>query len=97
MPIEYVPDRIRFRPEKMLKVGLFDTPRMFCDVYCLEPEQEQAPHTHEGADKLYYVLDGEGEFTLQLTGVDGQIVTDTFSWPSAGNAGQMLVGEDNFH
>lgn len=39
---------------------------------------------------------GEGEFTLQLTGVDGQLVTDTFSWPSAGIAGQMLVGESNF-
>jgi mannose-6-phosphate isomerase-like protein (cupin superfamily) len=64
MPIEFVPGRIQFRAEKMLKVGLFDTPRMFCDVYCLEPGQEQAPHVHEGADKVYYVIDGEGEFTL---------------------------------
>lgn len=39
---------------------------------------------------------GEGEFTMQLTGVDGQMVTDTFSWPSPGIAGQMLVGESNF-
>ena len=40
---------------------------------------------------------GEGAFTLQLTGVDGQTVTDTFSWPSSGIAGQLLVGEGNFH
>ena len=32
-----------FRPEKMSKVNLFETPRMFCDVYGLEPGQSQAP------------------------------------------------------
>jgi mannose-6-phosphate isomerase-like protein (cupin superfamily) len=64
VPIQFIPDQVRFRAEKMLKVGLFETPRMFCDVYCLEPEQEQAPHVHDGADKVYYVLDGEGVFTL---------------------------------
>jgi quercetin dioxygenase-like cupin family protein len=64
MPVQFVPDAVRFRPEKMAKVNLFETPRMFCDVYCLEPGQEQAPHAHDGADKIYYVLDGEGEFTL---------------------------------
>lgn len=40
---------------------------------------------------------GQGEFTLQLTGVDGQTVTDTFPWPGAGIAGQMLIGAGNFH
>jgi quercetin dioxygenase-like cupin family protein len=64
VPIRYVPDEIRFRPEKLAKSGLFETPRMFCDVYGLEPGQEQAPHAHDGADKIYYVLDGEGEFIL---------------------------------
>ena len=61
MPIQYVPDQIRFRPEKLSKVGLFDTPRMFCDVYCLEPGQEQKPHAHAGSDKLYAVLEGSVE------------------------------------
>jgi mannose-6-phosphate isomerase-like protein (cupin superfamily) len=59
-----VRERVQFRPEKMQKVGLFDTPRMFCDLYCLEPGQEQKPHRHEGADKIYYVIEGEGTFTV---------------------------------
>ena len=57
-------DTREFRPEKMAKVNLFETPRMFCDVYCLEPGQEQKPHAHAGADKIYYVLEGEGLFTV---------------------------------
>jgi quercetin dioxygenase-like cupin family protein len=54
----------RFSPEKMQKVNLFETPRMFCDIYCLEPGQAQKPHAHAGADKVYFVLEGEGEFTV---------------------------------
>jgi quercetin dioxygenase-like cupin family protein len=54
----------RFSAEKMQKVNLFETPRMFCDIYCLEPGQAQKPHAHAGADKIYYVLEGEGEFTV---------------------------------
>src|SRR5207245_10631814 len=54
----------RFSAEKMQKVNLFETPRMFCDIYCLEPGQAQKPHAHAGADKVYLVLEGEGEFTV---------------------------------
>ena len=50
----------RFSPEKFEKVNLFETERMFCDVYCFEPGQEQTPHKHQGADKIYYVLEGKG-------------------------------------
>jgi expansin (peptidoglycan-binding protein) len=39
---------------------------------------------------------GAGTFTIRLTGVDGQQITDTFPWPSAGIAGQMLNGHGNF-
>jgi quercetin dioxygenase-like cupin family protein len=49
-----------FLPEKFQKVNLFETERMFCDVYCFEPGQEQAPHKHAGADKIYYVIEGKG-------------------------------------
>jgi mannose-6-phosphate isomerase-like protein (cupin superfamily) len=45
-------------------VNLFETPRMFCDIYCLEPGQSQKPHAHAGADKVYFVLEGEGQFTV---------------------------------
>jgi len=29
-----------------------------------EPGQEQSPHTHGGQDKVYYVLEGKGVFTV---------------------------------
>jgi mannose-6-phosphate isomerase-like protein (cupin superfamily) len=49
-----------FSPEKFQKVNLFETYRMFCDIYCFEPGQEQTPHKHQEADKIYYVLEGTG-------------------------------------
>jgi quercetin dioxygenase-like cupin family protein len=54
----------RFSAEKMQKINLFETGRMFCDIYCLEPGQSQKPHAHAGADKVYFVLEGEGEFSV---------------------------------
>jgi hypothetical protein len=39
---------------------------------------------------------GAGTFTIRLTGVDGQQISDTFGWPAAGIAGQMLDGQGNF-
>jgi mannose-6-phosphate isomerase-like protein (cupin superfamily) len=53
-----------FTSEKMKKTNLFDTERMFCDLYCFEPGQAQKPHAHEGEDKVYYVLEGEGLFRV---------------------------------
>jgi mannose-6-phosphate isomerase-like protein (cupin superfamily) len=49
----------RFDAAKMQKINLFETPRFFCDVYCLEPGQAQKPHKHDDADKVYAVLEGE--------------------------------------
>ena len=48
----------------MQKVNLFETERMFADVYCLEPGQEQKGHAHSGADKIYFVLEGAGRFHI---------------------------------
>ena len=53
-----------FSAEKMKKVNLFDTERMFCDVYGLSPGQEQTAHAHTGSDKVYYVIDGTGRFRV---------------------------------
>ena len=53
-----VADEMTFSSEKMKKVNLFTTDRMFCDVYCFEPGQAQTPHSHAGSDKIYYVLEG---------------------------------------
>src|SRR5262245_35031207 len=51
----------RFAADKMQKVGVFETPRMFCDLYCLEPGQTQKAHSHGGADKVYLVLEGRAQ------------------------------------
>lgn len=48
----------RFSVERFQKINLFETDRMFCDVYCFEPGQEQAAHKHQGADKIYYIIEG---------------------------------------
>ena len=56
--------QIAFSSEKMKKVNLFTTDRMFCDVYCFEPGQAQTPHMHTGSDKIYYVL--EGRATIRM-------------------------------
>jgi mannose-6-phosphate isomerase-like protein (cupin superfamily) len=53
--------QVAFAPEKMKKVNLFDTERMFCDVYCFEQGQEQSTHAHKGSDKVYYVLQGTAQ------------------------------------
>lgn len=54
----------RFAADKMQKVNLFETRNFFCDVYGLEPGQEQQVHAHRDEDKLYYVLAGRGTFVV---------------------------------
>lgn len=51
-------DLRRFDAAKIQKLSLFETERFFCDIYCLEAGQSQAPHAHAGADKVYAVLEG---------------------------------------
>ncbi|MGH7848455.1 MAG: cupin domain-containing protein [Candidatus Binatia bacterium] len=55
---------MQFLPDKMKKNGIFETDRMFCDLYCFEPGQAQAAHTHDGSDKVYFVLQGRGLFQI---------------------------------
>jgi mannose-6-phosphate isomerase-like protein (cupin superfamily) len=54
----------RFADDKMQKVVLFESPRFFCDIYCLKPGQAQRVHAHPDADKIYYVLNGRA--TMQV-------------------------------
>jgi mannose-6-phosphate isomerase-like protein (cupin superfamily) len=54
----------QFAAEKMKKNNLFTTERLFCDVYCFESGQEQAVHTHNGSDKVYYVIEGTARIRI---------------------------------
>jgi quercetin dioxygenase-like cupin family protein len=60
----HLPSLTTFTAEKMRKVGLVDTPNLFCDAYCFEPGQEQAGHRHAVGDKLYYVVSGNARIRV---------------------------------
>lgn len=54
----------RFSAAKMQKNNLFTTERLFCDLYCFEPGQEQTPHSHAGSDKIYVVRSGTASIRI---------------------------------
>ena len=39
---------------------------------------------------------GTGDFTLRITSMDGQVVTQELAWPASGIGGQLLTGTTNF-
>ena len=59
-----ISDVVEFSAEKMKMNGVFETERLFCDVYCFEVGQSQSVHTHEGSDKVYFVVEGRGLFRI---------------------------------
>ena len=59
-----IKEAISFSKEKMKKNALFESPYLFYDLYCLLPGQQQKVHAHEDSDKVYYVLEGAGRFTV---------------------------------
>jgi quercetin dioxygenase-like cupin family protein len=59
-----VRDHVKVVADKMAKIGLSSTARTQLDLYCVAPGQSQTPHRHEGEDKIYYVIEGSGRFTV---------------------------------
>ena len=59
-----VSDVAEFSEEKMKKNAIFDSPHLFYDAYCLLPGQSQKVHSHEGSEKVYFVVRGAGRFTV---------------------------------
>lgn len=59
-----ISDSIQFSADKMNKVSLFSTERMFYDLYCLEPGQAQKIHSHTNSDKVYLLLEGSAVVTV---------------------------------
>jgi quercetin dioxygenase-like cupin family protein len=52
------------RADKFFKSTLFESQRLLLGLNCLEPGQAQPAHAHPGKDKFYYVIEGQGEFTI---------------------------------
>ena len=57
-------EHIGSQPEKFFKTTLWQSAHLTLGLNCLEPGQIQKVHAHDGADKIYYVLEGEGNFTV---------------------------------
>ena len=51
--------------DKMGKTALFQSPRMLVGLNAFEPGQSHALHAHQGMDKVYSVVEGEGRFLLE--------------------------------
>ena len=59
-----IEDHVKFDGARMAKIALATTTRAQLDLYCVAPGQSQKPHTHGDQDKIYYVLEGAGRFSL---------------------------------
>ena len=51
-----------FSAAKMGKATLVRGTQMMVGLNAFEPGQRHDSHVHEGADKIYFVLEGRGEF-----------------------------------
>ena len=58
-------EHAEFRPDKMGKATLFESPRLLVGLNAFEAGQMHELHVHQGMDKLYYVLEGDGIFLLE--------------------------------
>ena len=58
-------EHAEFRPDKMGKATLFESPRLLVGLNAFEPGQSHALHTHTGMDKVYQVIAGSGVFLLE--------------------------------
>jgi quercetin dioxygenase-like cupin family protein len=59
----------QWRPDKMGKATLFESARMLVGLNAFEPGQAHELHSHEGMDKMYHVLEGDGVFLLEGRGL----------------------------
>lgn len=64
MDIKDIRNSAEFSSEKMKKINMFQTERVLCDVYALEPGQGQNPHTHHDSDKIYMVITGQAKVKI---------------------------------
>jgi len=57
-------DHAEWRADKMGKRTLYQSSRLLVGLNAFEPGQAHALHAHEGMDKVYQVIEGEGQFLL---------------------------------
>ena len=57
-------DHADWRTDKMGKSTLYQSARLLVGLNAFEPGQAHALHAHERMDKVYQVIEGEGQFLL---------------------------------
>ena len=57
-------DHAEWRPDRMGKGTIFQSPRLLVGLNCFEPGQFHALHAHDRMDKVYQVVEGEGVILL---------------------------------
>ena len=70
-------ERAGSQPEKFYKTTLWQGEHVTVGLNCLEPQQTQSVHAHQGADKFYLVLEGVGRFSggdVEREASSGQLV-----------------------
>ena len=75
-------EQAEWRPDKMGKRTIYQSGRLLVGTNAFEAGQSHRLHAHAGMDKMYYVLEGEGEFLLE-----GQALPM--------KAGDLLVAPEN--
>jgi mannose-6-phosphate isomerase-like protein (cupin superfamily) len=58
-------EHAEWRPDKMGKSTIFESPRVLVGLNAFEPGQSHVLHAHVGMDKVYQVIEGEGVFLLE--------------------------------
>ena len=64
MILRSVPTKAVFSEQKMGKADLLEGEQLFSGLNCFLPGQKHALHVHPGQDKLYFVLEGQGDVTI---------------------------------
>jgi quercetin dioxygenase-like cupin family protein len=54
-----------WRADRMGKSTLFQSTHLLVGLNAFEPDQSHALHAHAGMDKVYLVVEGEGQFLLE--------------------------------
>ncbi len=72
--VQHLPARAAFSAAKMTKLDCFRSDRLLVGLNCFEPGQGQKVHTHDGADKFYFVVSGKARF-VDSSGADSSILT----------------------
>lgn len=62
--VTHFADHVGSRADKFYKATLFEGDTLMVGLNCLDARQVQPVHEHDGADKVYVVLQGVGTFEV---------------------------------